>query len=267
MIEEIVDIKGDEQLFPFKSTCRRLHSETTAPGFYTISGLNMFRMKSVTYRFERKGHSNNSESEETLENSIGSYSSERLKTFSTEKQFDSDKDIEDKNSDWVKVTESKDANKIDRHFHVRDNINKSVHVECYKSSGTLKNQKSVVVNCKEMEKVNKQNNEQTGGFVRTIQNTSAKQIHSESKDKCVPGKHVIRKERILINEPSTKELCKDLSHGKTDVLAKFQDEEKVLKKEVHKDRKDVVERCLAESHNTIKMKSTTQRQYSEKKKK
>ena len=116
-----------------------------------------------------------------------------------------------------------------------------------------------------MEKVNKQNNEQTGGFVRTIQNTSAKQIHSESKDKCVPGKHVIRKERILINEPYTKELCEDLSHGKTDVLAKFQDEEKVLKKEVHKDRKDVVERCLAESHNTIKMKSTTQRQDSEKK--
>ena len=51
-LKEILDIKTDEQLFPFKN--RTLHSETTVPDFYNISGLIVFRMKSGTFRFERK---------------------------------------------------------------------------------------------------------------------------------------------------------------------------------------------------------------------
>ena len=85
-----------------------------------------------------------------------------------------------------------------------------------------------------------------------MQNTTAKQIPNESKDKCVPGKHAIRKERNQINEPYTKESCKNVSHIKAGAQAKSECDGKDLKKEVHKDQKDVVERCFAESSNKIK---------------
>ena len=195
-----VDTIADEQLFSCKNNT---HLETPAPELLNVSGLKLFRLKSGSYRFERKDQINNCESGNKCEKATESIASERIKMDSREKQCNRNEHMSDKNHDWIKSIEPKYANMVANNVHKNEECNQ-----------TDKEQLSIADKSQKIKKANKQNNKQTIDLVRELQSATTNQVHSKGEDKCVLDKHVIGNERIQILKSSTKVSPKDLSHKK-----------------------------------------------------
>ena len=107
-LKQEVNTIADDQ--PFSCKNRMVHLETPVPELSYTSGLNVFRLKSGSYRFERKGQNSNSESDTNCQKAMNSKTSERLRINRREKQYDSNTHQSDKNDNWIKLIESKDVN-------------------------------------------------------------------------------------------------------------------------------------------------------------
>ena len=171
---------------------------TRLPGLSNSSGLNVFRLKSGCYRFERKVQNSISESEQSLRNTEDSKASNLL-INNNRKQLDIGSKLHKqyKTDDLMKEMDLNKVKSFDRIVSVMDTVD--MNEDSYKPSCQL----SPTGNYKE---------------INESQSQTVKQMHSAFKDKSDRG---LKEEKAQTKDVFTKVTFKDVPQRKTEVHGKF----------------------------------------------